>query len=181
MGTFPTKAQAVAWVENHLVCSEYHKYADAKAKEEASKAESVQEWSDEEPINPPVAAAASSGGSSKGGGKKGLQTTAKALAAPPVPQIDTQALVSQVASQLLQLQADEGYWETAAVASSGSTDIVVANEAAQSWTRAIASLTRCEEALKTAARFSRQAVQAFDEEAHTIRRELEYLTTLTPQ
>jgi hypothetical protein len=180
MGTFPTKAQAISWVENHLACSEYHKYNADKAKEEANKTEAVQEWSDDEPFPAPTPPPGPPG--SGKGAKKGHQAlSAKAKAAPA--QIDMEALVSQVAGHLLQLQQDEGHFEEAntLATASASTDMAIANEASQSWTRAISSLTRCEEALKTASRISRSAAQAFDEEAHTIRRELEYLTMFTPQ
>ena len=70
MGTFPTKAQAISWVENHLACSEYHKYNAEKAKEEANKAEAVQEWSDDEPFPVPTPPAGPPPGSGKGSKKR---------------------------------------------------------------------------------------------------------------
>jgi hypothetical protein len=181
MGTFPSRAQAISWVENHLACSEYHRYNAEKAKEEANKAEAVQEWSDEEPFPVPTPPAGPPPGFGKGSKKGNQASKAKAIASQA--QIDMQSLVSQVAGHLLQLQQDEANYEAAntVAAASASTDMAIANDASQSWTRAIASLTRCEEALKTASRISRSAAQAFDEEAHTIRRELEYLTMFTPQ
>lgn len=182
MQSFDSAAEARDKIVHHLVNSTRHLLEQDEAERLACEAD-IPEWEDKQ------AASSSKSGGKASSGSAGWQSSGgkgKGHRSAPYPAtggLDVQAIADAVTQRLNQ-NAAMAHGDGSGIADGMDplTQQLVVPAGAQGifqhWTRAVNSLTRGHEALRTAARMCRSAGQAFEEEAHTIQTELEFLSSL---
>ena len=193
LGSFDNPDGAQDKIRHHLINSSHHYMSEDEAR--AAALDAVQCWSEDEDASTasshqvaPAAHASTSAkaapvpvpqpvkGKGKGKGKRDRSHPYSSGAW--IDGADVASIAAQVADHLLQTQAVVTAAEETTLAAASSTSLALESDVGTSWTRAIASLTRCDQASRTAARMSRSAAAAFEEEAHTISREIEFLSEI---
>ena len=197
LGTFELRDDAVLKIQHHLVNSSCHYMKQAEASRVIKEQGSITEYSDDDEDQ---TRRTSKGGKSKGKtpysrpsdpigyGPRAAQRTmpAPTMPAPTMPAPESVDLAALAAAVYDRMAAAHEAVPAAASSSASSSNAIVPEghvqmnlaEIGGSWTRAVAALVKCEQALKTAARMARSAAQAFEEESHTIHREIEFLSDI---
>jgi hypothetical protein len=189
LGKFEDEEAARRKIYTHLTESSRH-YCKPEEAEELTRNATVGSWEQEveappEPTGPPKGKGTTSGkgdrSSHEVGKGKGKHATGKYRQGPYSAEgIDYNHLANVIAenmaarqSEMLMAQAEaEEQLAVAQPAAPQMTDLL------QNWTRAVNALARGHATLTTCARLCRSAAATFDEEAHNVAKEMEFLASL---
>lgn len=207
LGSYTSEREARQKIHHHLMTSTYHNMEDEEATQAADEAD-VPDWLDDDSNwnttvhdrqrsrdrrsrdrdrdrardhNVPrlevrrqemLTSKASSPASSASAAPHAEMPQPPVPAPPPFPP-PAQATSADVQLQLALMQQQQ---QQAVVAAPPQAS--VSNDMLASWGRALSALVKSESSLRTAARLSRSAAQAFEEESSRLSLQIEYLTSL---
>ena len=194
LGKFQDEDGARKKIYTHLTESSRHYCKHEEANELASRAELGQWEEDCEEMPEPAESSRGKGlSSTKGGGRHAGRPSAEGGKAKgrrhgpyehPDGGIDYQQLANMVADQMQNRQSEllsaqaAAEEQLAAVAPPAAQEQVQMQDLFQHWNRAVNALARGHATLSTCSRLCRSAAATFDEEAHNVQREMDFLASL---